>query len=304
VKKTERIQLLTEAFQVLLDEGAERAFVVIENADAPDEFVQVQLHDGAVYGEVGSREWDEPARPLGDAAVIRLGRANFRGGGPEHNYCRDGLPTAARPLANLVDRLFAAAYGPRREVDYVLGTNSHAVENWLRETGRWFRELPQRDDHAPRPLSLGVVRDFLQSRNLKVFHDAKGDLMTFWGWDEDLGSEVKVWFKVECEGNLYRIAATNDRPVRRESWDRVIRACNRWNDEHRWPKAYLSNLGQDPDGQVFGWVETGLDLPAATGVHRAFIEDYTEALIKSNLEFFAWMNSEVGWATVSMTEVA
>jgi hypothetical protein len=163
MNREDRVRLVTKAFEVLLSEATERAFVVIENVDDPDEFAQFQLHDGTVYGEVGSREWNKPHRPVGDDAVIELGRLNFRGGGPEHNYCCDGLPTMARTLANLVEKVFAAAYGVRRNRDYVLCTNSQAVEQWLREAGIWFRELPRQDKLQPGPLSLGIVRDYTVS---------------------------------------------------------------------------------------------------------------------------------------------
>jgi hypothetical protein len=69
------------------------------------------MHDDGVSGEVGSRQWKEPERPLLGAAVEALGRLGFVGGGPERNFARDGLPRSAAKLAKLTDTLLRTAYG-------------------------------------------------------------------------------------------------------------------------------------------------------------------------------------------------
>lgn len=64
--------------------------------------------------------------------------------------------------------------------------------------------------------------------------------MTFWGWEEDLGTEVKVWIRLAAEGKELRISACAGRADSSKcQWSRVIRICNEWNSERRWPKAYL-----------------------------------------------------------------
>ena len=104
---------LTSILGCLLLETTGRPFVGFTTRDDPTQYVQLLCHDGTVYAEVGSRMWEQPWRPLGAREVRRLRRLGFAGGGPRHNFARDGLPRDPRWLARLVRCLFQAAYGVR-----------------------------------------------------------------------------------------------------------------------------------------------------------------------------------------------
>ncbi len=104
---------LTSILGCLLLETAGRPFVGFSTREDPAQYVQLLCHDGTVYAEVSSRMWEEPWRPLGVREVRRLRRLGFSGGGPRHNFARDGLPRDPRWLARLVRCLFRAAYGVR-----------------------------------------------------------------------------------------------------------------------------------------------------------------------------------------------
>jgi hypothetical protein len=99
--------------QCFLDCALDTQFVILENADVVDEFVQFKLNQKIVYGEVGSREWDvvERRRPLDAEARELLATLGFTHGGPERNYICDNLAQSAPYLADLVSRLNIAAYG-------------------------------------------------------------------------------------------------------------------------------------------------------------------------------------------------
>jgi hypothetical protein len=106
-------RFLTNLMQCFLDCALESQFVIIENADAVDEFVQFKTNHKVLYGEVGSREWDiiEHRRPLDPEARELLATIGFTHGGPERNYICDDLAQSAPYLADLVIRLNVAAYG-------------------------------------------------------------------------------------------------------------------------------------------------------------------------------------------------
>ncbi|MHB8394211.1 MAG: TY-Chap domain-containing protein, partial [Candidatus Dormibacteria bacterium] len=110
--QTERLTVLEAILAALLREVGERAWVLFENAAAADEYVQIMNHHGSLYGEVSSREWQEPLRPLTQETVVSLRDLGFTGGATERNFRRDGLPPDPARLALLVDSLFVAAYGP------------------------------------------------------------------------------------------------------------------------------------------------------------------------------------------------
>jgi hypothetical protein len=105
-------RLLTNLMQCFLDCALESQFVILENADAVDEFVQFKLNHKILYGEVGSREWAvvEPRRPLDPRARELLAGHGFTHGGPGRNYICDNLAQSAPYLADLSIRLSVAAY--------------------------------------------------------------------------------------------------------------------------------------------------------------------------------------------------
>jgi hypothetical protein len=106
-------RFLTNLMQCFLDCALESQFVILEDADAVDEFVQFKMNHRILYAEVGSREWDviDRRRPLDPEARELLAGLGFTHGGPERNYICDNLAQSAPYLADLVIRLNVAAYG-------------------------------------------------------------------------------------------------------------------------------------------------------------------------------------------------
>ena len=292
------MEVLDVAIAALIEKGQERSFVFIEDADSPDQFVQFQLHDGVVRGEVGSRQWVEPFRPLPVDAEVALGRLGFVGGAPQHNYACDGLPADAIAMARLTEELFDAAYRRSKGLDVVISTNSEEVFALLEGQGAWVGQLLTGDRLVVKPLDMADVERLLKRRKCRVFRDQEtGGLMTFWGWDQTLGTEVKVFINIEADGEVLRISATSDRPARgRRRWAELLRVCNEWNTEVRWPRAYLSTGRHE--GRDIGWVETSMDIPIATGIHRAFVEDLLDRVMPANLRFFSFVNEKVDWSTL------
>ena len=108
-----RRRVITGVLQAFLDNAPDQGFLILGDPERPDEFLQFKRSAGIIYGEVGSRQWDAPERrrPLSPDAEATLAREGFTHGGVEKNHCRDELAQSAPYLAELVDRLVAAAYG-------------------------------------------------------------------------------------------------------------------------------------------------------------------------------------------------
>ena len=108
-----RRRVITGVLQAFLDDAPDQGFLILSDPDRPNEYVQFKRSAGMIYGEVGSRQWDAPERrrPLSPDAEAALAREGFTHGGVEKNYCCDELAQSAPYLAELVDRLVAAAYG-------------------------------------------------------------------------------------------------------------------------------------------------------------------------------------------------
>ena len=291
MRREERIEQLIQALNIFMADPQDDTNLVVENADRPEDFVQFMFHDGGIlYGEVGSHEWGEEPQPLADAARAGLVKLGFTGGGRRRNYRNDGLPHDPGFLAELIEKTFAAAYAPGLK-DFVFASTHAPTQAWLHETHTWTR-VPAMDP-ASRPLTVdrALIREVLDSHGLLLFADPKGDFMTFWGYEPEVDTEVKIWFKLDGEDeDVYRISATGDRPLPRKAWIQATRLCNDWNSEHRWPKASVLKLKRDNRSVAF--VELNADIPVRHGASRRMLDDFTGRVVHGTFEFFKWLHEQ------------
>src|SRR5438105_10855932 len=178
MKRDDRIALYESVIDTFLTLGKEAAFLTLEVLGESSEYAQFVLHDGKVYGEVGSRQWVDPEQPLAPDAVKALEALGFVGGGPERNYSCEGLPSDKHHLAELTDAALRTAYGLDDDFTPVV------------------RQLNVNDVAPPptAPLTRGRIGELLRGKQLVVLRDDDGDFRV------DLtcpGSEipVTVWFR-------------------------------------------------------------------------------------------------------------
>lgn len=228
--------------------------------------MQYALHSGYVYGEVGSRQWEDPERPLSPGAVAALEKLGFSGGGPERNFAADNLAPSRRELAELTDALFFAAY----ELD---GFSAVVHEFDLNDITFRRAQAFTRDMIVAHVKDVGV--HYLRDEMGDVRVDLQCD-----GWDQP----VTVWLIAEGDGDtIHRIVSHV--PVQPASWTRadVLERCNTWNREHRWPKAVLID-----EGAGFRII-TSRCIDLVTGVTPALLVDFTHDTLHGVMEFWSWM---------------
>jgi Putative bacterial sensory transduction regulator len=304
MRRKERIEVLNGSLTAFVAEPRDEAYMLIENADRPDDFVQFIFHDGGIlFGEVGSHGWSDEPDQLPEKACAGLVKLGFTGGGRRRNFRNDGLPHDPQFLAELVEKAFAVAYSPGLK-DYVFATTDVRTQAWLQETNTWTRVLGGIDP-ASRPINVdrGLIKEVLDSHGLHLFADSKGDFMTFWGYEPEVDTEVKIWFKLDGEDeDVYRISATGDRPLPRKAWNQATQLCNAWNSEHRWPKASVLKLKRDDRSVAF--VELNADIPVRHGASRRMLDDFTGRVVHGTFEFFRWLHEHRDSRPLPPTEPA
>ncbi len=290
MRKSERIDLIKRVLDVYLAKPVDGTFLTIESADSPSDYVQFAFHDsGVLHGEVGSREWGDESSPLTATAKKALMRLGFTGGGRNKNYRSEVLTQDADWLAQLVEKAFLAAYGSNRFSDPVFATDHRETQAWLEKVQAWVRVPKTAPNRRLLHVTSDTIRDLLVARGMKVFTDSEGGHMTFWGWEPEYGTEIKLWFRLEADGEIYRIAATSDRPLDPTLRALALRRCNDWNAEHRWPKAYVYT-SQDKKRDVL-FVELAADMPVGVGASVAMLDDFTGKVVNSTFDFFTWWQS-------------
>lgn len=109
-----RLLMYEKELRRLLLELRDHDYLIFEDSRDCNRYVQFLIHDSAILGEVGSRQWLPEADGLRKTSVTALGCLGFEGGGRGRNFSRDHLPHEPRRLACMTELLFGAAYG---EVD-------------------------------------------------------------------------------------------------------------------------------------------------------------------------------------------
>ena len=92
-----------------------------------------------------------------------------------------------------------------------------------------------------RPFDRDMVRDHLDRNGLKFFVDQDGDYRVDFSAFSDAGYEITIWLTAEGTNEdifVIRALAPNV-SVPKTIWLDVMQACNTWNMEKRYPKAFL-----------------------------------------------------------------
>jgi hypothetical protein len=119
-----RLQIYEKELRRLLLELRDHDYLIFEDSRDTERYVQYHVHDSAVLGEVGSRQWIPESSGLRETSVTALGCLGFEGGGARRNFSRDHLPHDARRLACLTELLFGAAYGDACDMTPLIRTRA------------------------------------------------------------------------------------------------------------------------------------------------------------------------------------
>jgi len=128
-------------------------------------------------------------------------------------------------------------------------------------------------------LVIEMAQRYCRNHDLHFLTDEDGDLLIPFS-DMDLFIHL---VSTGSKGNIYQILCRSTQEFDMARSDKAIALCNQWNEEKRWPVAYVS-----PDGDTFTFsLEQELDL--VEGIHQELFESYTTTTIASCLQFWEWL---------------
>jgi hypothetical protein len=270
---SDRIGLYQGLLATFFSRARERGHINFGVLGRVDEYVQFMVHDDGVAGEVGSRQWSEPERPLPAAAVAALGRLGFAGGGPERNYAKDGLPRSAAKLAKLTDTVLRTAYDLDEDFSPVV------------------REIHLNDVTLPRaePFTREMIAAHLRGHDIHFLRDEDGDFRVELNLPDD-GGRILLWFVADGkDGTIYHVHAHPPEVPGASTRADALERCNTWNREHRWPKACVMDA-EDGIWQIV----LGADIDLAPGITRSLFDTFTERAVGSMIEFWTPTSAEGG----------
>jgi hypothetical protein len=145
-------------------------------------------------------------------------RGRWSGRDREH----DGADLSDSELQARVESLLARELGARR-----LGDDAVAL------TGRPGAPAQDDDPDVPWPLSIARIVDWFEENGFSYFIDNDGDLGGLWR------GRLFYFFMFGDRSEILQVRGQWNREVSIERLEEVLEACNEWNADRIWPKAYV-----------------------------------------------------------------
>ncbi len=136
-----------------------------------------------------------------------------------------------------------------------------------------------------------MIENYLREKDLNYFQDRDGDFQLRWSYDEECGCQLTVWFLL-FNDSVYQITIVSDKQIPRQDWGKTMLLCNTWNQERRWPKAFLYIENPETDKQGSINLREAIDLQE--GVHQELFDDWTTTVISASFAFWKWAHQEKG----------
>lgn len=131
------------------------------------------------------------------------------------------------------------------------------------------------------PLSLDRVRAVLERRGFRVAVDEDGDLTGLW-------DDFRFWFLVDLERyERLEVRGAWHRPRNDETVGAVRLACNDWNRERLWPKAYW----RLEDERLVVYAEHAITLPP--GITDSQIDQTVLCALSTGVQLFRELDSAI-----------
>lgn len=147
----------------------------------------------------------------------------------------------------------------------------------LRVTGvpRAVPGQPRIDPDVPTPLSRDRVAAWLERSGFAYFTDSDGDLGGLWH------GRLFYFLVLGDHDEVVQVRGQWNREATIERLEEILAACNEWNADHIWPKAYVRVRD---DGTVVVCADTTVDVEA--GVNDAQLDQVLQCGLTTGSMFF------------------
>ena len=126
-----------------------------------------------------------------------------------------------------------------------------------------------------RPLTQEYVRETLKDFGLKVLTDPDGDSLVLLG-DERVQARVFMIFAVD-RGKVLSYMGQVENVFLDENT--ALLKANEWNDEHRWPRAFVRK----------GKLHLDYHWDLEQGIHPGLLRDLLFSVIMGTTQFLLWL---------------
>jgi hypothetical protein len=138
------------------------------------------------------------------------------------------------------------------------------------------------------PLSREMIKDHLERNDLKFMIDQDGDFRVDFAAFADGAPETTVWITIEgANEDIFVIRVIGQKAVAKTMWPQLVAACNQWNMEKRYPKAFL--FIPSDTSELFGQIHLEGQFPLAAGVTQPQLDEFISTVIGTGFSFWQWL---------------
>jgi hypothetical protein len=138
------------------------------------------------------------------------------------------------------------------------------------------------------PFDRSMIRNHLEQQELKFLVDQDGDFRVDFAAFSDQGYELTVWLTAEgTNEDIFVVRTISNAQIPKTLWLDVMQACNKWNMEKRYPKAFLF-VPNSPD-ELFGAIHLEGQFPLAAGVTQPILDEFINTVIGTSFSFWEWI---------------
>ena len=141
------------------------------------------------------------------------------------------------------------------------------------------------------PFDRAMIQDHLERNDLKFTTDEDGDFRVDFAPVAEGGPEISVWLTAEgANEDIFVIRVVANAAIPKTSWPGIVDACNRWNQEKRYPKAFLMipvNVEE-----LFAPVHLEGQFPMSAGATQPMVDEFISTIIGTGFSFWQWLAEE------------
>lgn len=222
---------------------------------------------------------------------------------PQRMICTPGGMGMKTSLKKLVRRYEAGERDPAliRELNRLAWEGFH--DPWEAVPDSPQKEASMREEVDPQivqPISGVLIERYLKDQDLRALKGQDDYYLVHFEFDAECDREIRIYLSLEGEAReLFVLKILGDRRVVGSRCSEAMAFCNRWNGDHRWPKAFLQVPEVDEPQEVPGGavklgssdslsgtlvLEAQFDFSA--GIHQALFNDLITSNIQAGWEFW------------------